>query len=48
MVTHTFKCLQMFSLNGFETFPTKQETATMIAKEDIRRNFPKFQSAQGN
>ena len=25
-----------------ETFPTNQETAAMITKEDIRRNFPKF------
>ena len=29
------------------TFPIKQETATMIAKEDIRGNFPEAQSAQG-
>jgi hypothetical protein len=31
-----------------ETFPPKQETATMVAKKILEENFPEVQSAQGN
>jgi hypothetical protein len=31
-----------------ETFPTKQETATVVAKKILEENFPEVQSAQGN
>jgi hypothetical protein len=31
-----------------ETFPTKQETATMVAKKILKEKFPEVQSAQGN